>query len=148
MLRLLKPVYKTIAQNPKKTIVTIVALGLYVLLAYTITGGLCVIRATVGIPCPACGITRAAVVLLRLDFAESLRMHPLLWLVPVGGIFTIYKYIRRGSDSVRWFSAVMWANIVAFFLLYAVRMVLYFPHTEPMTLNADSLLMRLAGLFI
>lgn len=37
----------------------------------------CIVRLTVGQPCPACGLTRAALSLLRLDFAAATHWHPL-----------------------------------------------------------------------
>jgi hypothetical protein len=37
-----------------------------------------------GHPCPGCGLTRAALSLMRLDFAAALRLHPLSpLLVPI-----------------------------------------------------------------
>ena len=51
----------------------------------------CIFRVTLGIPCPGCGMTRAASYLLHGDVATSLRLHPfallmafeaaLLWVV-------------------------------------------------------------------
>jgi hypothetical protein len=37
----------------------------------------CVVKLAVGAPCPGCGLTRATLALLRLDFAEVWRLHPL-----------------------------------------------------------------------
>jgi Protein of unknown function (DUF2752) len=37
----------------------------------------CIVRLTVGQPCPACGLTRAGLSLLRLDFAAATHFHPL-----------------------------------------------------------------------
>jgi hypothetical protein len=36
----------------------------------------CPLRATTGIPCPLCGMTRAVVAAVRGDFAASLRYNP------------------------------------------------------------------------
>lgn len=37
---------------------------------------LCVFRITLGLPCPGCGLTRAASHLLHGDLAASIRLHP------------------------------------------------------------------------
>ena len=37
----------------------------------------CFFKLAVGAPCPGCGLTRATLALLRLDFAEVWRLHPL-----------------------------------------------------------------------
>ena len=37
----------------------------------------CLVKIATGLPCPACGMTRASLRLLRGDLAGSLAMHPL-----------------------------------------------------------------------
>jgi hypothetical protein len=37
----------------------------------------CLLRLALGIPCPACGLTRATLAAMRLDFGAALRWHPL-----------------------------------------------------------------------
>lgn len=37
----------------------------------------CVLKSLAGIPCPTCGLTRAAAALARGDFAGALRLQPL-----------------------------------------------------------------------
>lgn len=43
----------------------------------------CVFRLMTGIPCPGCGMTRAWLAALRLDFAAAIAYHPLFWVVPI-----------------------------------------------------------------
>ena len=43
----------------------------------------CVFRLMTGIPCPGCGMTRAWLAALRLDFAAAFAYHPLFWVVPI-----------------------------------------------------------------
>ncbi len=44
-------------------------------------GWLCPIRALLGLPCPACGLTRATLLVVQGDLRGALAMHPLVWLV-------------------------------------------------------------------
>lgn len=45
----------------------------------TITGIGCPIRWFTGISCPGCGMSRAFMALLRLDFADAFRYHPMIY---------------------------------------------------------------------
>jgi hypothetical protein len=60
----------------------------------------CPILTVFGVPCPACGMTRATRSALHGDFAHATAMHPLWWLVVpfVGAAFTIEMvgYLRTG----------------------------------------------------
>ena len=106
----------------------------------------CPIQAITGFPCPGCGMTRAALALLQLDFARAFAMHPgvyvligwcLVWLVS-------YGLNRAGHTNSLYKSHGMLIILaVALAGIYVVRMVLYFPHTAPMVYNTDSLLYKL-----
>lgn len=53
----------------------------------------CMIRSLTGIPCPGCGMSRAWLSALKLDFAAAFRCHPLFWTVPVVG-WLMWKEFR------------------------------------------------------
>lgn len=42
----------------------------------------CPIKYTTGISCPGCGMTRAWLAVLRLDFHDAFAYHPLFWTLP------------------------------------------------------------------
>lgn len=48
-----------------------------ILVAYPLEVPLCPSRNLFGIPCPGCGLTRATVAMVTLDFEGMLAMHPL-----------------------------------------------------------------------
>jgi hypothetical protein len=62
---------------------------------------LCLIATLFHVPCPGCGMTRAALALLHGDFAGALHFHPLsIVLVPFVGTITLRQtrsYVRTGS---------------------------------------------------
>lgn len=58
------------------------ALALACLLVYRLRLS-CPILTYLGVPCPACGISHAALSVLRLDFAAAWRYNPLIYLVPL-----------------------------------------------------------------
>lgn len=56
----------------------------------------CVFRLMTGIPCPGCGMTRAWLAALRLDFAAAFAYHPLFWAVPIAFVLA---FVRDGAAS-------------------------------------------------
>lgn len=58
----------------------------------------CPLRFFTGICCPGCGMTRALIALLRLDFSLALEMHPLVLLIPIAVI--IYLLRKRIPKKV------------------------------------------------
>lgn len=67
----------------------------------------CTFKALLGIPCPTCGVTRAALALARLDVASALRVNPLatlfwLALVPGGLVAGVSTLAGRPPKEPRW----------------------------------------------
>jgi hypothetical protein len=62
---------------------------------------LCVVAALVHVPCPGCGLTRAAFAMARGDLARAFALHPLsLVLVPMLAWIAAshaLRYVRTGS---------------------------------------------------
>ena len=61
----------------------------------------CPMRLLLHVPCPSCGLTRAARSLLHADVAGATRMHPLWWFVfPYVGVLALLEsitYVRTGK---------------------------------------------------
>lgn len=55
--------------------------------------GTCLVRRTIGIPCPACGVTRAADALLRGRPVESVHHHPAGPLVVLALLFLVAYFL-------------------------------------------------------
>lgn len=94
-------------------------LGIAVLyLCMELVGITCPIRFVTGVSCAGCGMSRAWLALLRLDFAQAFRYHPLC-LVPVPAALLLL-FRRRLPRRV---SYAALGGIAALFLaVYAVRL--------------------------
>ncbi|MDH3255599.1 MAG: DUF2752 domain-containing protein [Acidobacteriota bacterium] len=102
----------------------IIALGLFSF--WTPTSGpiLCLFRRSAGLPCPGCGLTRAASYLLHGDVVSSIRFHPfaLLLAIEAALLWAVVGFrIHRGSPVGLPASSDVWAvghvaALVAFWL--------------------------------
>lgn len=94
-----------------------------------------------GIPCPACGITRATKLMLLGRFKESFQMHPLLILVIIGVILypILKKLLKNYRLFIKWYAIIC---IIIFICFYIYRMLVYFPNVEPMVYREDNFLAK------
>ncbi|MFM2376472.1 MAG: hypothetical protein RLZZ165_1569 [Bacteroidota bacterium] len=81
------------------TLVAIYMLGTTLLLAAT---GIdicipCLWTAVLGVHCPGCGLTRAAVHLVHLDPAAAWATNPLIYLLVPAGMYFVAQDFRRSS---------------------------------------------------
>jgi len=84
----------------------------------------CPMAALTGIPCPGCGMTRAALSALHGDFATSLRFHPLgMIIIPLFATYAIahaMSYIRHGVSKVDEIVSGKWVDRFILLLLFAL----------------------------
>lgn len=125
-------------KNNKRIIfIVLISIMLWIILLRlfsNLTGTICLIRGIIGIPCPACGITRAIKSLIRLNIKDALYYNP-LFLMPF--IFMVVLIFKRKYIKV---TAKVCA--ITLIIVYIFRMSLYFPNTEPMRINEDSILIK------
>ncbi|MHB1454354.1 MAG: DUF2752 domain-containing protein [Saccharofermentanales bacterium] len=98
----------------------------------------CLLRRTIGIPCPGCGMTRATFALLRLDFAAAFTFHPLVYvIVPFIIVLSVLLLTKRTTfkKSTPYIIAIMACMVI----VYIIRMILFYPDAEPMTYDSHSL---------
>jgi len=103
---------------------------------------LCPFKSVLGVPCLACGMTRAFFSLLRLDFRQAFRYHPLFFTVP----FLPLLLLDALPAKLRSWTA--WGLLALFVGVWALRMVLLFPHTSPMDFNENAVLPMLWNVII
>lgn len=95
-----------------------------------------------GRPCPACGMSRAFLLLIRGELGEALAYHP--FIIPVlalAGVFLVRRYFL--GRSVRILLKYLVILAAAMLLFYLFRMKVYFPHTPPLTFYDDNLINRM-----
>lgn len=99
----------------------------------------CVFYHLTGVPCPGCGMTRAHLAAMQLDFQTAFLMHP-LW--PVTVPLLGWAYWKKGRFFVsRRNNAVFIGMLVVVYLgVYLVRLCLLFPDTPPMRFDTGALL--------
>jgi hypothetical protein len=81
-----------------KRALTLLLLAVPVVAALSVELPLCPMAALLGLPCPGCGLTRAALAALHGDFAAALRFHPLVFLAAPAYAFLLgillWGYVR------------------------------------------------------
>jgi uncharacterized membrane protein len=84
----------------------------------------CIVRLALGIPCPACGLTRAGLALAHLDLAAAQRFHPLA--AALLGVTIAMAVAAFIADDALWRRAVRVVTSgagVALILVWALRFV-------------------------
>ncbi len=81
-------------------------------------GAPCIIKGLTGIPCPACGMTRACLAALRFDFAAAFGYHPLWVLLPPTAVLLVVFKIKKRERA---FFATLAVFAAAMLAVYAVR---------------------------
>ena len=93
-------------------------------LSASILGWGCPLQHFTGVPCPGCGMSRAAFALLRLDFAEAWSWNPgLMLLLPflaVLGLRAAVRYVRTGRAGPTRGEQIVIGLMVAFLVVYGV----------------------------
>ncbi|NLA71571.1 MAG: DUF2752 domain-containing protein [Clostridiaceae bacterium] len=135
----------------------LLVIAVFLLFIAELFGSACFFSSVFGIPCAGCGSTRAFTLLLEGNFKEALRMHPLILVsltiliaVPTYGLIKLIAK-KRGKDfhfplSPRAINILFFSLAALYLTVYIVRMILYFPHTEPMCFNHNSVWGRLVAL--
>ena len=106
---------------------------IYFLVAQLLFSYVCPSMWLFGLPCPACGLSRAAWRILVLDFVGAFNYNPAIFLVP----FAVYFYVKRRAGL---FVVIIALAIVILF----VRLRTSFG-VEPLIINHNALLFRLLG---
>ena len=115
----------------------------YFVLFRKIFAPICPVVFITGLPCPGCGMTRAVLCLMHLDFAGAWQMHPFVYVLLV---FLIYFGVRRYIGGIL-DTEKIWeiAAVIGIFMIlfYIWRMLRYFPGDPPMSYYYGNVLLKL-----
>ena len=78
-------------------------------------GAGCLIQRVTGFPCPGCGMTRAALALVKGDFAGAMALHGMVWSLPLVGALWLWdgRPFRAG-----WLNVTLIIVLAAGFLIH------------------------------
>lgn len=118
----------------------------YFVLAAKFSYSTCPVVMLIGFPCPACGLTRAVMLLLHLDFAGAFQMHPFIYMVIIFAILFMWRrYVRtiQQDQLLKWAAVII---IVLMLLYYVGRMAVQFPGEAPMQYYDQSVLGKMLSI--
>ena len=104
----------------------------YVLLYFSKSSTTCFFKLTTGIPCPACGMSRAVFALSKGDFQLGWHWHPLVYLLPLILVLLIVKAVSNSTLAATLWRKIWLALAVIFIGTWILRMLFYFPDTAPL----------------
>lgn len=91
-------------------------------LLYLLFGSICPSKIFIGMPCPACGMTRAFVLILLGRWNEAWELQPMVGAVMFGaGLFIYLRYIK--ACNMKYFKICAVVIIMAAFFLFGYRIL-------------------------
>ena len=109
---------RTLKKVVKDRLIILFIIGVYVCISLILHIG-CPIKKLTGIYCMGCGMSRALMYALKLDFAKAFAFHPLFWMVIVGiPVFLFWEKIPGRIGSV-----LLWLTVIMFIVVYMFRMI-------------------------
>ncbi len=78
----------------------------------------CPIKYFTGISCFGCGMSRAAWALLRLDIAQAIYFHPLVFIMPFVAVILLFK--SKLPKRIR--KIILWTVFALFIAVYVYRL--------------------------
>ena len=112
-------------------IVFIIIGAITVTLHFFLQGSICLFIRVVGIPSPACGITRAHLMLFNLDVVGAFAFHPLFWM-PLA--MCVLAFFEKLSNKI------IFIFIGLLIGVWILRMIFLFPEQiPPMEFNENGI---------
>ena len=110
----------------KYQVAFIIAIALVLFYAVTyMLGASCLVKYLLGVSCPGCGMTRACLSALMLDFSAAFYYHPLWIVMPPLAVLLIFLWAKRKKKA---FFAVLALFFLALIGVYLYR--LFYTETD------------------
>lgn len=117
-------------------------IGAYFLITRYLFSSSCPMVQMTGLPCPACGLTRAGIALLKGNFKAALEINLMIFpIVILFFVFLFNRYVRKHSS--RFLLKYVIGMIVLLIAYYIYRMLRYFPGEPPISYYRNNLLQNL-----
>lgn len=106
----------------------------------------CILVELTGFPCPACGLTRAGLSVVRGDLHTAWSLHPFIFLVILLAIAAIIKryFLKQTLGSLKKWLIILLAGLLVF---YIYRMIRYFPGDPPISYYRNNFLRMIFSLY-
>ena len=130
--------YRSFGGNYKGILLILFFTGIYFCLGQYYFGSLCLSQIIAGIPCPACGLTRAGLLMLQGKWQESMRMNPML---PFVLLYFVLLILSRFRDKRLFKYSQVYLVVLIFsgILVFLFRVDISFG-TPPLVKNPQNLL--------
>lgn len=112
--------------NKKDKVDLIKVCFIFLLTIFFIIGYRCPMYYVMHIHCPGCGMTRAAISLLKGDLSSSLSFHALL--LPTLILALLYLIVNKKNSYVGMFLIWVWIILMGFYWIY--RLLFVFPNVS------------------
>ncbi|MDD3404345.1 MAG: DUF2752 domain-containing protein [Hespellia sp.] len=120
---------------------------LYFVCAKLVFHTICPMVFLTGLPCPACGLTRAGIALLSGDFVNAWQIHPFIYVFAVFVVlWLIQRYIIQKTS--RWMKPTVIFCLTALIAFYVYRMIRYFPGEPPMSYYHRNFMLTIYRMFV
>ena len=103
----------------------------------------CPVVLIVGLPCPTCGMTRAAFQIISFNFKEAFEIQPFIYLIIFLFVlwgFNRYVLLKKTPEYMKWILVFI---IIGMIVFYAWRMMMFFPDVAPMTYYSGNLVSKI-----
>lgn len=146
MIDYMKTVCGRIAADVHEYGIAAVALLGYAVITNLAFHAFCPLIILCGLPCPGCGVTRAAACLLTGRWQQAWQFNPMIFPIALTAIYFGWHRYLLGRKAMR-IRMIVIAVLVLMLIVYGVRMYLYFPNRVPYVYTEDNMLARLSSIW-
>lgn len=136
-----KTVCGRIKADIKEYGIAVAALLVYAVIVNLVFHAFCPLIIFCGLPCPGCGVTRAAACLLTGRWQQAWQLNPMVFPIALSAVYFGWNRYLLGRKAIR-IKAIVIALFVLMIVAYGVRMYLYFPNRVPYVYTDDNILAR------